>query len=174
MELLRIYLQDHLASATGAVELAKRAYGANRGSDFGPGLAVVQQHATEDRAALVDAMRRLGVSADRLKLGAAWAAEKAGRLKLNGRVRGYSPLSRVVELEGLAMLLGGQRRMWETLDRVLTGDARTVGFEAAQRAARLGEALDRLAELHRRAVALAFPSPAAASARAPASSPPPP
>ena len=32
----------------------------------------------------------------------AWALEKVGRLKLNGELTSYSPLSRVVELEGLA------------------------------------------------------------------------
>jgi hypothetical protein len=113
-------------------------------------------------------MRRLGVDPDRIKVGAAWAAEKAGRLKLNGRVRGYSPLSRVVELEGLALLLLGQRRMWETLGRVLAGD-RAPGVDAAGRAALVDEALARLAELHARAVALAFPP-----ASAPAAAPPPP
>src|SRR5215212_5256154 len=156
MELLRIYLQDHLAACAGAVELAQRAYGSNRGSEFGPGLAAVREQLSDDRAALLDVLRRLGFERDRIKEGAAWAAEKAGRLKLNGRLRGYSPLSRVVELEGLAMLLLGQRRMWETLDRVATGEARMTGFDAAARAAAADEALDRVAELHRRSTALAF------------------
>jgi hypothetical protein len=157
MELLRIYLQDHLASVTGAVELAKRAYGSNRAGEFGPGLAAVREQLTEDRTALLDAMRRLGVAPDRLKLGAAWTAEKAGRLKLNGSLRGYSPLSRVVELEGLALLLLGQRQLWETLEQVAGGDPRRAGFDVAARAAHIGEALEQVAELHRRATALAFP-----------------
>jgi len=157
MELLRVYLQDHLATATGAVELAKRAYGSNRGSEFGPGLAVVQQQTTYDRAALLDLMRRLAVGPDRLKVGAAWTAEKAGRLKLNGRLCGYSPLSRVVELEGLRLLLVGQRQMWETIERVLADDPRLEGFDAADRAVGIDDALARLAELDRRATALAFP-----------------
>jgi hypothetical protein len=159
MELLRIYLQDHLASATGAVELAKRAHGANRTSDFGPGLAEARDHVFDERAVLLEVMRRLGVERDRIKEGAAWAAEKAGRLKLNGRVRGYSPLSRVVELEGLALLLLGQRRMWEALAQATAGDPRMAGVDAAARAARTDQALERVAELHRRASALAFPLP---------------
>jgi len=156
MELLRIYLQDRLASATGAVELAKRAYGANRGSDFGPGLAAVQQQAIDDRTALLDVMRRLDVGPDRLKVGAAWVAEKAGRLKLNGSWREYSPLSRVVELEGLALLLTAQRQVWETLAHVLAGDARIEGLDVAGRSTRIDETLARVAELRRRAAALAF------------------
>ena len=163
MEPLRIYLQDRLASATGVVELAKRSYGSNRGSAFGPGLAAVQQQAIDERTALLDVMRRLDVAPDRFKVGAAWAAEKAGRLKLNGRMRGYSPLSRVVELEGLTLLLTAQRQLWETLALVLTGDARAEGFDAAGHAARAGEALERLADLHRRAVEVAFAQPAPAT-----------
>jgi|SRR5215212_508563 len=161
MELLRIYLQDHLAACAGAVELAQRAYGSNRGSEFGPGLAAVREQLSDDRAALLDVLRRLGFERDRIKEGAAWAAEKAGRLKLNGRLRGYSPLSRVVELEGLALLLLGQRQMWDALAHATAGDARMGGFEAAGRAARIDEALARVAELHARATALAFalPSP---------------
>ena len=40
---------------------------------------------------------------DRLKVAGAWAGEKAGRLKLNGHLTGYSPQSRVIELEGLVV-----------------------------------------------------------------------
>jgi hypothetical protein len=156
MELLRIYLQDHLASATGAAELAKRAYGSNHGGELGPGLAAVRQHVDDDRRALLDVMRRLDISADRLKVGAAWVAEKAGRLKLNGRMREYSPLSRVLELEGLMLLVSGQRQMWEMLAQVLAGDARMEGFDAAACAGRADQALTRIAELHARATALAF------------------
>ena len=46
-------------------------------------------------------MDDLGFGADRAKNIAFWAAEKAGRLKLNGQLTGYSPLSRLIELEGL-------------------------------------------------------------------------
>ena len=43
-------------------------------------------------------MDDLGVGS-RAKDGAAWVAEKLGRLKTNGQLTGYSPLSRLVELE---------------------------------------------------------------------------
>ena len=46
-------------------------------------------------------LRALEVEPSRLKIGLARAAERASRLKLNGRVLGYSPLSRVIELETL-------------------------------------------------------------------------
>jgi hypothetical protein len=63
------------------------------------------------------------------------------------------------------LLLVGQRQMWHTLAHA--DDPRLVGFDAAARAARVDEALARLAELHPRAAALAFPLREAASAPAP-------
>ena len=44
-----------------------------------------------------------------------WLLEKAGRLKLNGQLRGYSPLSRLVELEGLALGVTGKLAVWKAL-----------------------------------------------------------
>ena len=46
-------------------------------------------------------MEDLGFDSDTMKDLGGWALEKVGRLKLNGQLTGYSPLSRVVELEGL-------------------------------------------------------------------------
>ena len=62
----------------------------------------------EDVDSLRDIMAALGVEEDRIKQAVAWAAEKVGRLKLNGQLLGYSPLSRLVELEG--MMLGRHRQ----------------------------------------------------------------
>lgn len=44
--------------------------------------------------------------------------EKAARLKPNDQLTGYSPLSRVVELEGLLLGVSGKRALWEALDAV--------------------------------------------------------
>jgi hypothetical protein len=47
----------------------------------------------------------------------AWSAEKVGRLKLNGQLTGYSPLSRLEELEILSLGVEGKLAMWRALDR---------------------------------------------------------
>ena len=60
-------------------------------------------------------MEDLGFGGDRLKNAGAWALEKAGRLKLNGELTGYSPLSRVVELEGLLTGITGKWGLWVAL-----------------------------------------------------------
>lgn len=51
-------------------------------------------------------------------------AERVGRLKLNGRLRGYSPLSRFVELEFLLMGIEGKKQLWTTLRDLAELDSR--------------------------------------------------
>ena len=154
--MLAIYLNDHLAGATGALELARRARGANRGTPFEAALARMAAEIEEDRGALLDVMRRLGVARDPLKDWAGWVAEKWGRLKLNGRLTGYSPLSRVLELELLALGVEGKRALWRALDRVAGDDARLQGVDLGE-LGRRAERQRRLLERERtRAVEIAF------------------
>ena len=130
---LRIYLNDHLAGATAGVELVKRSLRSNEGTPLGDLLARLLTEIEDDRRALVRIADALGVARDRPKLAAAWAAEKVGRLKLNGRVRGYSPLSRLIELEGLALGVEGKLRAWRALQQIGLDTART-GVDLEQRA----------------------------------------
>src|SRR5215213_8693100 len=99
-ELLPIYLNDHLAGATAGTELARRAAGSNEGTEYGEFLAKLADDIDADKRQLEAIMDRLGVKQDRAKIGVAWIGEKAGRLKPNGRLTSYSPLSRLIELEG--------------------------------------------------------------------------
>jgi hypothetical protein len=121
---LRIYLQDHLAGATAGLELARRTRGANEGSDYGPPLARIADDIEADRRHLQGIMEDLGFGGDRLKNIAAWGLEKAGRLKLNGDITGYSPLSRVVELEGLLTGITGKKGLWLALLQVAPREPR--------------------------------------------------
>lgn len=113
--LLAIYLNDHLAGATAGRELSRRAAANNRGTSFGPFLEDLARELHEDRESLLEIIRALGIRVDPLKVAGGWGAEKLGRLKLNGRLRGYSPLSRVVELEVLALGVHGKLAMWRAL-----------------------------------------------------------
>jgi hypothetical protein len=115
---LAIYLNDHLAGATGGLELAKRAAGEYEGTPLGTFLRELRDEIAEDRHTLEELMDRLGVDADKAKLAVAWAGEKAGRLKLNGEVRGRSPLTPVVELEALSLGIDGKRLLWLALGEV--------------------------------------------------------
>lgn len=121
MSLLAIYLNDHLAGATAGLELAQRAAASNRGSGYGRFLDELADEIRTDRESLLEVMRSLDIGVDRIKVSAAWAAEKLGRLKLNGRLLGYSPLSRLVELEALALGVTGKLAMWRALNRLEPG-----------------------------------------------------
>jgi hypothetical protein len=114
-KLRAIYLQDHLAGATAGNELAKRAASSNPDGELGALLARLADELDEDRRALLDVMGELEVSPDPLKRTLAWTAEKFGRLKPNGRLLSYSPLSRVVELEGIHIAITHNLVLWQTL-----------------------------------------------------------
>ncbi len=113
--LLAIYLNDHLAGSMTGRELARRTARNNRSTGYGPPLTKLAEEIDEDRRTLLALMAALDVKPDPLKVAAGWSAEKLGRLKLNGRVRGYSPLSRLVELEALALGVHGKLALWRAL-----------------------------------------------------------
>ncbi|HEV3473555.1 MAG TPA: hypothetical protein VG408_10220 [Actinomycetota bacterium] len=123
-KLLSIYLNDHLAGATAGVELAKRALSNNEGTAYGTFLTELVREIDADRATLQELIKRLGFTEDRVKETAAWIAEKIGRLKLNGQLMGYSPLSRLIELEGLRLGVEGKLCLWRTLSDIANQDSR--------------------------------------------------
>jgi hypothetical protein len=132
---LSVYLTDHHAGSTFGMELARRTRDENQGTDYGDFLARLATEIEEDRDSLEAIMRRLEVSADPVKVALAWTGEKIGRLKPNGSLVGYSPVSRLLELEALVAGVTGKLALWRALK------------ELAPRDGRLDEAqLDRLAE----------------------------
>jgi hypothetical protein len=133
---LATYLNDHLAGSMVGVELARRAASENADTPLGDFLSGLAQEIEEDRAALRELMDSVEVSPDRKKLAVAWAGEKAGRLKPNAQLVGYSPLSPLIELEMLSLGIEGKRMLWVALQTV---------------AGEYGLPADRLAELVARA-----------------------
>lgn len=134
-KLLGIYLNDHLAGSVTGVEMARRAARANEGSDLGRFLRSLVADIEADRDALKGLMDDLGVRRDPLKQAGAWTLEKVGRLKPNGQLTGRSPLSRLIELESLALGITGKLALWRSLRAVAEGEPRLDGA-----------ALERLAE----------------------------
>jgi hypothetical protein len=115
LKLLATYLNDHLAGSTVGVELSRRAASNNEGTELGGFLDRLAAEIDEDRETLRTIMERLDVKKDRVKVAAGWTGEKAGRLKPNNRLFSYSPLSRLIELEGLALGVEGKRSLWQVL-----------------------------------------------------------
>ncbi|SFO56316.1 hypothetical protein SAMN05216207_108913 [Pseudonocardia ammonioxydans] len=112
---LKIYLNDQLALGVVWRQLARRAQRSNRDTPLGDALARVATGIAEDVETFRSLMRQAGIRPSRMKPGAAVAAERLGRLKLNGRLADYSPLSRFTELEMLTMGIEGKKQLWTTL-----------------------------------------------------------
>jgi len=154
---LAIYLNDHLAGATLGVELARRLRSSNQGdAEFGEPLARLCAEIEEDQGTLVRLMEHLNVGRDQVKPILAKVAEKLGRLKLNGRIRGYSPLSRVLELEVLSGLVGGKLELWNALEQSF-GES-LDGFDFHDLAARADNQGQRLEDLHLAAAQRTLPA----------------
>ncbi|MEV6612027.1 hypothetical protein [Kutzneria sp. NPDC051319] len=140
---LAIYLNDHLAGATGGVELARRIAGEHEDTDL-TGLADDIEH---DRDSLLRIMAALGVPQDHIKTAGGWLGEKLGRLKLNGRLFSRSPLSYVIELEAMRLGVDGKAAGWQTLRSLAEHDDRldrTHLDELLTRAEAQKETLERL------------------------------
>ena len=140
---LATYLNDRNAILVGGTQLAARAAAANEHQPYGPPLRAVEAGLREDRELLDAIMAAHDVSPDRLKSTAAWVGERVGRLKPNDQITGYSPLSRVVELDGLTAIVTTLLSTWEALAAVLD----THGPDLAHAQQRARASLDQLATL---------------------------
>ena len=121
---------------------------------MGEPLARVCAEIEEDRESLIRLMEHLGVDRKQLKSALARLGERLGRLKLNGQLRGYSPLSRVLELELLAAGIGSKMQLWNALEQTFGETLKGFDFQAlAERADGQGRQIE---DLHLKAAARAF------------------
>jgi len=140
---LTIYLNDHLAGATAGVELVRRAASENEGNEFGPVLGELSAEIERDREDLIGIITGLDFPVDRAKVAFGWTAEKVGRLKPNGRLRGYTPLGRLLELEGLLAGIHAKQALWRTLLRTGKADPQRLELLLA-RAEQQAEIVERM------------------------------
>lgn len=123
-ELLGIYGNDHLAAATGGIELVSRMLGRHRGGKYEPRLEELLDELREERAALGSSMAALGYPVQQYKQVASWVGEKLSRAKLNGHLLSRSPLSDLVEFEFIATAVLAKRAGFETLRAAAEADSR--------------------------------------------------
>jgi hypothetical protein len=141
---LAVYLNDHLAGSTTAIELSRRAVRQYEGTELGAFFAELEREIEADRDTLKAFMKANGVEPQRVKLAAAWAAEKAARLKFNGALLRRSPLTPFVELETLAVGIFGKLLLWRALRAQPADDATAAQMdELITRAERQHDAVER-------------------------------
>jgi hypothetical protein len=123
-ELLGIYCNDHLASATGGIELVSRMLGTHKGDRFEQPLEQLLSELREEKAAYLRIMADLGIPVRQYKQLAGWMGEKVARFKLNGHLLSRSPLSDLVEFEFMASGVRAKRSGFETLRIAAEADPR--------------------------------------------------
>lgn len=156
-DLLGLYLNDHLAGATTGMELARRmAASAEPGTESAAVLSALAAEITEDRSSLLKIMARLEIPVRGYKVFAAWAAEKAGRLKLNGHLMTRSPLSDLEETEILSLGVAGKAAVWRTLRVLAERDDRLDAGRLDELLARAHRQSDMLETLRTSVAKLAF------------------
>jgi hypothetical protein len=141
---LGIYLNDHLAGSTTAIEMVRRAAEQYDGTQLGAFFAAIGAEIEADRDTLKAVMAANGVEVQRYKLAAAWVAEKGARLKFNGALVRRSPLTPLVELETLAAGIHGKESLWRLLRAGAADEASAARFdELIERARSQREAVER-------------------------------
>ncbi len=146
--LLAVYLNNHLTGASGGLELFRRAARQHAGSDRGTELARLADEVEADRRTLRELMGRLEVEENKAMTTLGWVGAKVGQLKPNGYVVRRSPLSDVIELEGLRMAIAGKQSGWQVLRAVAVHDSRVTREEMETLLERAADQSERLYRLH--------------------------
>ncbi len=155
-EMLATYLDDHRAGAAAGRSLSRRMSRENSDTGWAEKLAGLAQDIEADDRTLGELRRVLGVRGGLVKRVLARVAAGAGRLKLNRRLVGYSPLSRVLEAEAMMAGVTAKKCLWVAMrSRGDLGD-NTAQFDFDSLANRATDQIELLADFHEAAAKTAF------------------
>jgi hypothetical protein len=166
-DLLGVYCNDHLAAATGGIELVSRMLGRHRNGRYEAQLEELLDELREERTVLRSSMAALDIPVRQYKQVASWLGEKVSRGKLNGHLLSRSPLSDLVEFEFIATAVLAKRAGFETLRAVAVVEPRLDGEALERMIAQADKQHDWLADARREVAAEVFgghPGPADAAA----------
>jgi hypothetical protein len=127
--LLRLYLDDHRAGAAGGVALARRMLKENPDNFLTATMRELTDEIQRDREVLDDIIARLGHSPNRVKMAMGAAGAWMARLKANGYIRKYSPLSRLEEFEMLSAGIMSKASLWQNCELCLAGRPELAGVD---------------------------------------------
>ncbi len=114
-EHIATYLNDHLAGATGALELLEHLETAHAGTEVGRLAAELRADVEVDSQTLESLMERLEVDRSRTRKAAAWLGEKVAELKLRLDDPAGGSLRLFESLEALSLGIEGKRSLWRAL-----------------------------------------------------------
>ncbi|HUK32612.1 MAG TPA: hypothetical protein VLV86_01805 [Vicinamibacterales bacterium] len=150
---LSVYLNDHLAGATAAVELL---------DDFvddpaflPPGVAQrLRDDIRADRRTLLKFMVRLGISVSAMRRASGWLSEHLARLKVRIDDPADGALRHLELLEVLALGVEGKRALWTALGAAIVSQPELDGLNFAELLRRADDQRSEI-ERYRRAAAVA-------------------
>lgn len=152
---LAIYLRDHEAAGWAGYDLLRRALANQRAHPYAAELQELATEAGEDLEALRRLMQQLGVRSNPALVATLRVGERLGRLKPNGSLLRRSPLSDLVEIEGLLAVTHVKAAGWEAL---AAADPETTGspVDLAGLLERAHRQVERLAAIHRSVAVAVF------------------
>lgn len=115
VELLGVYLNDHLAGSVAGLHRFEHAARALRSSHVGELLAGIAEEVRAEQDELRDLIVVLGYDRSVVKQVASWLAERVARLKNRGSLLRRSSASTLLEIELLRSAVAGKRGLWQTL-----------------------------------------------------------
>ena len=152
MQYWKTYLNDHRAGATAGTALVRRIWRSNRRTTWAPSIENVAESIEQELVVLDEVRAAAGISGGDLKRAAALLTERASRLKLNGHLLTYSPLSRVLELETLLSAVRGKQSLWVTLHSAAPSHPEWSEFDFVALERHGSEQLETLRRVHEWAV----------------------
>ena len=121
-EALAVYLHDHLAGASKAIDLLESMRKEHAGQPLGQFAGRLQLEVKADRDVLQALAERIGAGSNAIKNLAAWMSEKVSRVKLGGQ--NENGLKTFEALEFLMLGIHGKWALWRALATVAPTDTR--------------------------------------------------
>lgn len=162
MSELRIYLRNHEAAAQAGRDLFRRSAQSQRSRPWGGELQGLTRSVEADVRSLRQIMRAVSVSPDRVAGLVLRAGERMARLKPNGHFITRSPLSDLIEIEGLLDAVRAKQAGWHAL---AAANALSVSLDPILEdlLRRAESQVTQLQSLHQLAAKAALSEPSAAS-----------
>jgi hypothetical protein len=148
IQYLKIYLDDHRAGATAGTNLARRVWRKNRSGPWGTELNEIRQLIKGEKQTLDSVRAAVGISGGQGKKALALLSAQAARLKPNGHFLGYSPLTRLVELETLMSGVQSKLGLWAALLETSSSFPGLARFDFAALGEQAEAELRTLREIH--------------------------
>lgn len=128
MDLLGLYLSDHLTGATAGAERIERMAADFIDTPVFPALSELAAEIRGEHLYVRHLIGELGLRRRPVAEAVSWVGERVGRLKSNGSLLKRSPMTLVLEAELMRSAVIGKLGMWQTLE----GNAEALGLEAEQ------------------------------------------